>query len=70
MKKLTIKDLKQNILNLESEIGNIDDLEIWIQPSGTPSQPVEGFNYDLVCSDDEKENNRKVFGVIISGDIF
>lgn len=31
-----IGDLKQVIFDLENELGNIDNIPVWIQPAGTP----------------------------------
>jgi hypothetical protein len=40
MEKMKIKEFKKLLVDLEQERGNIDELEIWIQPVGTPSVEV------------------------------
>jgi hypothetical protein len=67
---MVIKDLKKLLLTLEQERGNIDDLEIWIQPAGTPSTKVYSMGIIDVCNDKSPQHGKEVFGVHLEGDVF
>ncbi len=70
MEKMKIKDLKKLLVDLEQERGNIDELEIWIQPVGTPSVEVYSMGIVNVCSNNTKQHGKEVFGVYLEIDCF
>jgi hypothetical protein len=70
METMKIKDLKKLLSDLEQERGNIDELEIWIQPVGTPSVEVYVMGVVNVSSDNVEEHGKEVFGVYLEGDCF
>ena len=69
MEKMRIKELKKLLVDLEQERGNIDELEIWIQPVGTPSVEVYSMGIVKVCSNNEQDG-KEVFGIYLEGDCF
>ena len=70
MKTMKIKNLKKLLVDLEREHKNIDELEIWIQPAGTPSVEVYGMGIVKVCSNNTEQQGKEVFGVYLEGDCF
>jgi hypothetical protein len=71
MKTMKIKDLKKLLSDLEDKLGDLGDLEIFIRPVGTPSQPV----YDMCIGTyehgvDEVGGKKEVFCVYLEGDVF
>jgi phage-related protein len=70
MKTMKIKELKKLLVDLEQERGNIDELEIWIQPAGTPSVEVYGMGIVNVSSNNAEQHGKEVFGVYLEGDCF
>lgn len=73
---MTIKDLKEIINNHEQDYGNSDELELWVQPPGTPSCKIDSVNVDEISCNDtgvkqESDLTKKfVLSFYISGDIF
>ena len=67
---MKIKDLKKLLSDLEHECGNIDELDIWIQPVGTPSVEVYSMGITTVHSNNAEHNGKEVFGVYLEGDCF
>ena len=65
MKTMKIKELKKLLVDLEQEKGNIDELEIWIQPVGTPSVEVYSMGIVNVCSNNVEQHGKEVFGVYL-----
>ena len=70
METMKIKDLKKLLVDLEEERGNIDELEIWIQPAGTPSVEVYSMGMVNVCRNNTEQHGKEVFGVYLEGDCF
>jgi|LakMenE18May11ns_1017448.scaffolds.fasta_scaffold6859343_1 hypothetical protein len=70
METMKIKELKKLLVDLEQERGSIDELEIWIQPSGTPSVEVYSMGIANVSSNNVEQHGKEVFGVYLEGDIF
>jgi hypothetical protein len=69
MEKMKIKEFKKLLVDLEQERGNIDELEIWIQPVVTPSVEVYSMGIVNVCSNNE-QHGKEVFGIYLEGDCF
>jgi hypothetical protein len=67
---LTIGKLKSLLSKLEHENGNIDDMQIWVQPPGTPSCESVGAGLIKVSSNDKMCHGREVLGIYIYGDVF
>ena len=70
METMKIKELKKLLVDLEQERGDIDELEIWIQPIGTPSVEVYSMGIVNVSSNNVEQNGKEVFGVYLEGDCF
>lgn len=67
---IKVKDLKQVIISLEQKRGNIDELEIWIQPIGTPSVEIEYVDIININSNIVEQHGKEVFGIYLNGDCF
>lgn len=73
METMKIKDLKKLLSDLEQERGNIDELEIWIQPFLDWIQPTERPSLEfhgmgiLDVSNNVEPYRKEVFGVYLKG---
>ena len=71
METMKIKDLKKLLSDLEDKLGDLDDLEIFIRPIGTPSQPVHDMGIGRYEHGvDEVGDKKEVFCVYLEGDVF
>lgn len=53
---MKIKDLKKLLSDLEDKLGDLDDLEIFIRPIGTTSQPVYDMGIGQNLNNMDKDN--------------
>jgi len=65
---MKIKDLKQLLKNLEEQ--NVDELEIWVKPIGTPCVEVTHIAISHISSNDVIQNNKIALCVYFDGDVF
>lgn len=67
---MKVKDLKLKLAELEKEFGNIDELDIWLEPCGTPSARIEDVGVSKVVSNNSDEHGQPCFSIFFGGDIF